>query len=104
MIIGYTIQRDDPSQFRGLVIATEFQGKLKVAGIVSEGISDEVRADLTRRLPTIARAKPIISSSLAAKWVEPRLTCRVSYTTRGAGGVLNKVKFDDLMGDIPLPR
>ena len=68
------------------------------------GFSNEVREQLNRQLPEIRRTKPIIPSSLSARWVEPRLTCRISYTTRTATGALQKMEFEDLLAEIQLPR
>jgi hypothetical protein len=92
--------------FAGLVLATEVYGKLKYAGTVEKGIPVALRTELEARLSQIGRRSPFVPcpAKVTANWVQPRLTCRISYTTRDKQMHLVETRFEQLLAEIELRR
>jgi hypothetical protein len=86
--------------FEALVIATEIKDQLVYAGIVSEGFSDEDRKTIAQRLPQLARDKPLIATSVQAKWIQPALTCRVTFGDFSADNQMDTPVFVKLLAEI----
>jgi len=90
--------------FEALVLATEIKGTLVYAGIVSEGISDETRTIIAKRLPQLAREKPLISCNVLAKWIEPAITCRVTFGDFTGDNQMDEIVFSKLLAEIEPSR
>ena len=102
VIVGYTVTKEDPTHFSGLVMAGDVKGKLKVVGIVSHNIPEDVRELLNERLPSLTRKFPFVESSLRAIWVNPTIACRVKCIKQNEFGQLVEPDFDKLLTEISL--
>ena len=96
VILGYQLDRD--GRLSSLLLGTAHRNRLIPAGRVSPEMPDGERSDLLATLEAIKRRDPFIAIEAEATWVEPRLTCRVTYGERLKGGRLRDLKWDTLLG------
>lgn len=75
LIIGYL--GESPEEFTGLAVAALVDGKLQYVGTVFRGFSDEDREVLAGRMAQLGRERSIVNAKVAAKWLQPKLMCRV---------------------------
>jgi hypothetical protein len=90
--------------FSGLVLAADINDRLTSIGVISEDIPEVDRAKISSRLAALAQDAPVIPSKAAAMWLEPVLTCRISYTRMTADKKLESMKFVKLLGELPRRR
>lgn len=102
VIIGYT-QRPGEEEFAELILASLVNQELLYVGTVSTGISDESRKELNLRLKELRTMKPVVKCSRAGKWVQPKLTCNVSFKSWGTNHQMQQPEFKDLMSDVHAP-
>ena len=102
VIVGYMVDKDNPSIMTGLVMAGDVKGKLKIVGIVSHNIPDDVREELNERLPKLVRPTPFVESNLRAFWVDPVIACRVKCVKQNRFGQLVEPDFDRLLTELSL--
>lgn len=100
LIVGFLPSKENPQDFRALVVAGVVEGELKEVATVSLGFDAEARATLNRRMRELLRQESFVQSSQPAFWLQPRLTCRVSYTERRKSGRLVDARFESLLADI----
>jgi ATP-dependent DNA ligase len=96
VVIGY---QSDGKSVTGLVVATMDGDRLKLAGVVQEGIGAELGKDLMSRLSRLARDEPLIPG-LKIKgtvWVKPGVFCDVSHAGADKQGQFEAAKFKKLM-------
>lgn len=90
-ILGY--EPDGARDFRSLIIATDFDGRLQCVGKVGSGLDDAAKRALRPRLFARRTERPLVATALDGVWVEPGLFCRVSYLERTANGSLRAPVF-----------
>jgi hypothetical protein len=99
VIVGYTPD-GDTGDFRSLVLASVVDGELKLVGSVSQGISPEARAVLSKRLGKLARSTPFVPTRIEANWLEPLMACMVQCEQQTASGQLVAPRFEKLLDDL----
>lgn len=77
VIIGYSVT--DDGQLRNVLLARNVLGRLAYVGGVTPSESPEFRRELLDRLAAMPAAQPVIPVHFDAHWVEPKLSCRISY-------------------------
>lgn len=98
VIVGYTPLGDD--DFDSLVVATDVDGQLRIVALVSQGISPEVRAELNRRMRELPRARPFIETNISARWVQPKLLCRVRFREWSSTKRLRSPEFETQLNEL----
>jgi ATP-dependent DNA ligase len=75
-------------------------GELKYVGSVTEGISEDVQKELSRRLPELKRETAFIECSGSGIWVKPVIACKTSFRSWTEETMLKETKFKELMAEI----
>jgi hypothetical protein len=100
LIVGFLPSRENPPDFRALVVAGVVGDELREVATITVGFDAETRATLNRRMRELPRETPFVPSSQPAYWLQPRLTCRVSYTGQSKAGRLIDAQFESLLDEI----
>jgi hypothetical protein len=95
VILGYSTNRE--GLLESLVLGAAHRGVLIYAGRVTPDLPDDERAALLQTLMSIRRRDPFIVMEADATWVEPKVTCRVSFGERLKGGKLRDIKWVSLL-------
>jgi bifunctional non-homologous end joining protein LigD len=82
--------------FKSLILAAPFNGKLQCVGKVGTGFTDKMRARINRMLRSRLRASPVIPCKTRGVWVEPGLCCKVSFMERTEKGEFRAPVFEEL--------
>lgn len=90
-ILGY--EPDGERDFKSLIVASDFDGRLQCVGRVGSGFTVEQKAATFRLLQGRRRATPWLEAGIGGCWVEPGLYCTVSYLERTANGSLRAPVF-----------
>jgi bifunctional non-homologous end joining protein LigD len=103
VILGWSESDKKGRGFRALLLGVHEDGKLRYAGKVGTGFSNQVQQDLLERFGTIAADKPAASVPRAdargAHWVKPKLVCEVAFAEFTAEGVIRHGSFLGLRSD-----
>jgi len=98
VILGYLPQ--GKNNFESLVLGADVEGKLKVVGMVSEGITPEHKTELMERMQELQRDKPLVPSQIEAVWLDPKLTCRVRFKNWTEKKRLDGPRFQETLTDL----
>jgi bifunctional non-homologous end joining protein LigD len=90
-VLGY--EPDGDRDFKSLIVATDFDGKLSCVGKVGTGFTVAGKAQVWAQLQRRRRDRPWLEASMPGCWVEPGLYCSVSYLERTASGSLRAPVF-----------
>jgi hypothetical protein len=101
LIIGFTPNRE--SDFDTLLLAIEENGKWRFAGVVNEGVPEEARSTLNRRMRLALRAEPVVPCDMQAFWLQPKLMCTVWYEDWNENHYLKRALFQKLEPDFVPP-
>jgi bifunctional non-homologous end joining protein LigD len=82
--------------FKSLILAAPFNGKLQCVGQVGSGFTDKIRARINRMLRSRLRTTPVIPCKTRGVWVEPGLCCKVSFMERTEKGEFRAPVFEEL--------
>ena len=91
LILGY--EPDGERDFKSLIVATDFDGRLQCVGKVGSGLDQATKAALRPQLFARRATLPLVETALQGVWVQPGLFCRVSFLERTAGGALRAPVF-----------
>jgi hypothetical protein len=95
VILGFVLDRE--GRLESLLLGTAHSGELIYTGRVTPELSDDERAALLQSLMALRSRQPFIPIEAEAIWVEPKITCRVSFGQRQKGGRLRDVKWESLL-------
>jgi bifunctional non-homologous end joining protein LigD len=102
VIVGWT-PSDKSRGFRSLLLGVHDGGKLRYAGKVGTGFSQELMNELRAKLDRIERKTPTLEAPRAAvrgaHWVSPKLVAEIAFTETTPDGVLRHPSFLGLRGD-----
>lgn len=98
VILGFLPQ--GKNSFESLVLGADVGGKLKVVGLVSDGITPEIKTELFARMQDLQREAPIVPSNIEAVWLEPKLACRVRFTNWTDKKRLTSPRFQETLSDL----
>ena len=101
LIIGY--QLNDQERLTSLLLATDMGGKLKYAGRVSPGWSEEEEKELLASFKRAPSSRPFIKTNMTAVWLQPKFTCRVTYTEWKKGTRPKEIEWDTMLEEIRMP-
>ncbi len=101
LIIGY--QLDSKEQLTSLLLATDFDGKLKFAGRVPSAWSEAEGEAMLTQFKRFSSSRPFIKTNRTAFWVQPKFTCRVTYTEWKKGTRPKEIEWDTLLDEIKMP-
>lgn len=101
VIIGY--RANDEGMVYLLILAGENFGHLQHVGQVSPNLPlKELRA-LSKQLAANTTFDPFIPLQMEnVTWVEPKVTCRISFDHKGKKGGLYETKLESLLGELDL--
>jgi hypothetical protein len=99
VVIGYNVSSSDGAVSE-LLLASLVNGELKYVGSVRQGISEEVRQELSRRLPDLQQDTAFVSCPDSAIWVKPIVACKTSFRSWTDDMFLSGTKFKELMAEI----
>ncbi len=101
VIVGWT-PSDKSRGFRSLLLGVHDGGKLRYAGKVGTGFSQELMNELRAKLDRIERKTPTLEAPRAAvrgaHWVSPKLVAEIAFTETTPDGVLRHPSFLGLRG------
>ncbi len=105
VIIGWT-PSDKSRGFRSLLLGVHEDGKLRYAGKVGTGFSNQLMIDLGEKLAKLERKTPTVevprnlrAAVRGAHWVTPKLVAEIAYTETTPDNVLRHPSFLGLRGD-----
>jgi len=104
VIAGYTLS-DKGIPFSSLVLGVYDKGKLIYAGRAGTGFSNQMRAELRKKLDSLARPAmpfaqiPKDAGLRRAVWAEPKLVGEVAFTEWTDEGVIRHPSFQGLRED-----
>lgn len=96
-ILGY--EPDGERDFKSLLVATDFDGRLQYVGKVGGGFTVAAKAEVFAALRRRRCAAPWLPVDIVASFVEPGLYCSVSYLERTASGSLRAPVFRSFVED-----
>ncbi|MBI3861749.1 MAG: hypothetical protein HY290_07620 [Planctomycetia bacterium] len=99
VVVGYNVSAAD-GKISELLLASIVEGQLKYVGSVSEGITDNIRNELARKLPKLKQQVPIVKCPGRAVWVKPEVACRTNFKKWTEQMLMSKVKFKELLADV----
>jgi bifunctional non-homologous end joining protein LigD len=103
VILGWSESDKKGRGFRALLLGVYGDGKLRYAGKVGTGFSNQVQQELLERFETLAAAKPAAMvprpEARGAHWVRPQLVCEVAFAEFTAEGVVRHASFLGLRSD-----
>lgn len=96
VIIGYQV--DEKKQVTGILVAALLADRIRYAGIVREGITDRVSADLKERLaPLQTKDSYIPNLNVDALWVKPAVFCEIEHAGLDDSQRMKHGLFKDLL-------
>lgn len=114
IIGGFTKNEGSRKNFSSLLVGLPENGGLKYIGKIGTGFSNKLQRELMERFePLITKVCPFINQpdinkpsrfrpnppKATATWIEPVLTCEVSYAEMTADGVMRHPSFKGLRDD-----
>jgi bifunctional non-homologous end joining protein LigD len=103
VILGWSESDKKGRGFRALLLGVHEEGKLRYAGKVGTGFSNQVQHDLLERFAKIPADKPAAAVPRAdargAHWVKPKLVCEVAFAEFTSEGVVRHGSFLGLRSD-----
>jgi hypothetical protein len=99
VVIGYNVSARDGTVSE-LLLASLVNGELKYVGSVTQGIPEDVRQELSRRLPELKRETAFIECSGSGVWVKPIIACKTSFRFWTDDQMLSETTFKELMAEI----
>ncbi|MCC2980582.1 DNA ligase D [Sphingomonas sp. IC4-52] len=106
IIVGWT--RSDKSRgFRSLLLGVHENGKLRYAGKVGTGFSNQLMMELSAKLAKLERKTPTVeipknigrAAVRGARWVAPKLVAEIAFTETTPDNLLRHPSFLGLRGD-----
>ncbi len=97
LILGY--EPDGERDFKSLIVATDFDGRLQCVGKVGSGLDQAAKARLRPLLFGSRTERPLVDTELRGAWVRPGLFCRVGFLERTPGGALRAPVFLGIVAD-----
>jgi hypothetical protein len=92
VIIGYGLTND--GQLRNVLLARSVSGRLAYVGGVTPSESPAFRRELLARLADLSAPKPVIPVHFDANWVQPKLSCRISYGFEQENRKLTDIRWE----------
>jgi bifunctional non-homologous end joining protein LigD len=104
VIGGYTAPAGSRSHFGALLVGAWETGRLRYAGKVGTGFTEQTLADLSRRFRPLVRATSPFADRVperGATWLAPTLVAQLAFTERTRDGKLRHPTFLGLRDDKP---
>jgi hypothetical protein len=99
VVVGYNVSARDGSVCE-LLLASLVNGELRYVGTVKQGIPEDAREELSRRLPDLQRDTPFVDCPGTAIWVKPVVACKTWFQSWTEDHQFNEAKFKELMSEI----
>jgi bifunctional non-homologous end joining protein LigD len=106
VIVGWT-KSDKSRGFRSLLLGVHEDGKLRYAGKVGTGFSNDLMIELSAKLAKLERKTPTVeipknlgrAAVREARWVTPKLVAEIAFTETTPDKLLRHPSFLGLRGD-----
>ncbi|ONF96108.1 DNA ligase D [Sphingomonas jeddahensis] len=106
VIVGWT-KSDKSRGFRSLLLGVHEDGKLRYAGKVGTGFSNDLMIELSAKLAKLERKTPTVeipknlgrAAVRGARWVTPKLVAEIAFTEATPDKLLRHPSFLGLRGD-----
>ncbi|TWT67643.1 hypothetical protein Pla123a_41990 [Posidoniimonas polymericola] len=98
LVIGYELAQD--SSIDRLLLATEYNGRLYYAGRVYPQFTEEEAKELPMKFAQAKAPRPFVTVPGSATWLEPKFTCRVTYSRRVESGMLQGIIWEEMLGEV----
>jgi hypothetical protein len=95
VILGFQVDRE--GRLDSVILGTAHRGQLIYTGRVTPDLSDEELVTLLQILKATRRRDPFVPVEAEGIWVEPKVTCRVSFGERMRDGKLRDIKWHSLL-------
>jgi hypothetical protein len=102
VILGFALDRDGRLDL--LFLGTAHRGQLIYAGRVTPELPEEELKALQESLARIKTLKAFIPVEATGTWVQPTLTCRITFAERQRDGRLRDLQWDRLLGSLNVQR
>lgn len=102
VIVGYTPPKGGRKGVGALLLGVFERKKLRYAGKVGTGFSNETLRDLAKRLGAIEVDEPAFADAprmREVRWVDPKLVCQVRFSEWTSEGALRHPSFEGLRLD-----
>jgi hypothetical protein len=108
VVLGYVPDIDNRTgevvDIQSFALAAEVKGKLRYVGMVSVlSLPIEERRLLLGQMERARRDRPLVRCDQAARWLEPRFSCRVRYKNWTSTDKLNDPRFEMMLADLNVP-
>jgi len=107
-VLGYVPDIDNKTgqvvDVQAFLLAAEVKGKLRYVGTVSVlSLPVEERRLLLTQMLRAQRDRPLVRCDQAARWLEPRFSCRVRYKKWSPSDKLTDPRFEMMLADLNVP-
>ncbi|HET9639668.1 MAG TPA: DNA ligase D [Allosphingosinicella sp.] len=103
VILGWSESDKKGRGFRALLLGVHDEGKLRYAGKVGTGFSNQIQHDLLERFEKLTAAKPGAPvprvEARGAHWLKPKLVAEIAFAEFTSEGVVRHASFLGLRGD-----
>ncbi len=100
LIIGYVPINRDKTDIRELLVATDVRSTLQYVGLVStSSIPISKRIELLQKMRDLETDRPIVPCEVAAKWLRPKLLCRIKFVEWNSREQLELPLFDTMLAE-----
>jgi hypothetical protein len=101
LVIGYKL--DDRGNLAQLLLAMKHKGKLTYCGYVMPRLDPKEERELLARFGQFPATRSFVPTDKDGVWIQPRFTCRVTYTEANEKGRLSEIEWDTLMAELNVP-
>jgi hypothetical protein len=104
LVLGYVPEIDKHGEvidIQSFALAAEVNGKLRYVGMVDVAkLPVEERGVLLAQMERAKRDRPMVRCDQAARWLEPRFSCRVRYKKWSSTDRLIDPRFEMMLADL----
>lgn len=104
LVLGYVPEIDQHGEvidIQSFALAAEVNGKLRYVGMVNVAkLPVEERGPLLAQMERAKRDRPMVRCDQAARWLEPRFSCRVRYKKWSSTDRLIDPRFEMMLADL----
>lgn len=102
LVIGYRM--DDKERIVQLLLAaTTRSNSLKYIGEVRLRVPPEENEAIAKKFSRVPAGQPFVKTNASGVWIQPRYTCRVTYTKWEEPKRPKNLRFEEMLGEVKTP-